>query len=157
MNSDEPEPMETYQQPKVPSVAPLKVTVDLPVGSSETATQAPGTKTPGLALSPTRSLAVFAPPGYEIVSELGKGGMGVVYLARQTRLKRLVALKMIRGGGGASFEQLARFRVEAEAVARLQHPNIVQIFEVGEYEENPFFALEYVDGGSMAAALESGR
>ncbi|QEL15264.1 serine/threonine protein kinase [Limnoglobus roseus] len=92
-------------------------------------------------------------PGYEIVKELGRGGMGVVYLARQAALKRLVALKMIRGAGEASADQLERFHTEAEAVARLQHPNIVQIFEVGEYERNPYFALEFVDGPSMAAAL----
>ncbi len=95
-------------------------------------------------------------PGYEILQELGRGGMGVVYLARQSSLKRLVALKMIRGGADASTEQLERFKVEAEAVARLQHPNIVQIFEVSEHEGNPFFALEYVEGGSMAAALAAG-
>ncbi len=92
-------------------------------------------------------------PGYEILKELGRGGMGVVYLARQAALKRLVALKMIRGAGEASADQLERFHTEAEAVARLQHPNIVQIFEVGEYERNPYFALEFVDGPSMAAAL----
>src|SRR5205823_5471736 len=70
--------------------------------------------------------------GYELVSVLGRGGMGVVYLARQVRLKRLVALKMIRPRDDVGAERLARFRAEAEAAARLQHPNIVQVYEVGE-------------------------
>jgi WD40 repeat protein/serine/threonine protein kinase len=88
-------------------------------------------------------------PGYEIQGVLGRGGMGVVYLARQTRLNRLVALKMILAGSHAGEPELARFRSEAEAVARLQHPNIVQVYEVGEAEGKPFFSLEFVDGGSL--------
>ncbi len=94
-------------------------------------------------------------PGHEIERELGRGGMGVVYLARQTRLKRHVALKVIRGIDGAAPEDLERFRAEAEAVAALQHPNIVQIFEVGEHEGGPFCTLEFVDGGSLAAQLKN--
>jgi tetratricopeptide (TPR) repeat protein len=89
-------------------------------------------------------------PGYEIQCELGRGGMGVVYKARQISLDRLVALKMILGGAHAGAAELARFRTEAEAVARLKHPNIVQIFEVGTQGGFPYCTLEYVDGGTLA-------
>jgi serine/threonine-protein kinase len=87
--------------------------------------------------------------GYDILGVLGRGAMGVVYKARQRGLNRLVALKMILSGAHASEHELGRFRTEAEAVARIQHPNIVQIYEVGEEDGRPFFSLEYVDGGSL--------
>jgi WD40 repeat protein len=92
-------------------------------------------------------------PGYEILGELGRGGMGVVYKARQVGLNRLVALKMILAGGHAGEAERARFRVEAEAVARLQHPNIVQIHDIGESNGHPFFSLEFVEGGTLAEHL----
>jgi serine/threonine-protein kinase len=76
--------------------------------------------------------------------------MGVVYKARHVRLKRLVALKMILAGSHAGEHERGRFRKEAEAVARLQHPNIVQIYEVGEHEGKPYCALEFVDCDSLA-------
>ena len=92
--------------------------------------------------------------GYEVMGELGQGGMGVVYLARQVQLDRLVALKMIRSSH-ADREELIRFRTEAEAVARLHHPNIVQIHEIGEHDGEPFFSLEFCPGGTLDRYLDS--
>ena len=78
-------------------------------------------------------------PGHEILGELGRGGMGVVYKVRQTHLNRTVAVKVVLAGGHASADELARFR--AEAVARMQHSNIVQIFETGQQDGLPYFTL----------------
>jgi len=88
-------------------------------------------------------------PGYDILQRLGEGGMGVVYKARHHGLKRLVALKMIRGGSQARPDHLSRFRGEAEAVARLRHPHIIQIYDIGEAAGLPFVALELLDGGGL--------
>lgn len=94
-----------------------------------------------------------AVPGYEILGELGRGGMGVVYQARQVALGRVVALKMVLNAAHAGAEQVARFRREAEAVARLQHPNIIQVHDVDEQDGRPFFSMEYVAGGTLAGLL----
>src|SRR4051812_2746411 len=96
----------------------------------------------------------YAVPGYEILSELGRGGMGVVYLARQTGLDRPVALKMILSGEHAGVAERDRFRREAQAVAALQHSNIVQIYDVGEAQGRPYLAFEYVGGGTLAGYLD---
>jgi tetratricopeptide (TPR) repeat protein/tRNA A-37 threonylcarbamoyl transferase component Bud32 len=92
--------------------------------------------------------------GYEVLTLLGRGGMGVVYKARQKRLNRFVALKMLRGGVHAGPELRARFHVEAEALASLQHPNIVQIYEVDEHAGCPYIAMEFVEGGTLHDLLD---
>src|SRR5262249_30850987 len=89
-------------------------------------------------------------PGYEIEDELGRGGMGVVYKARNLRLNRAVALKMVLAGAHAGREAAFRFVTEAETVARLQHPNIVQIFHIDQHGGHPYFEMEFVGGGSLA-------
>jgi serine/threonine protein kinase len=106
------------------------------------------------ASAPTRPLRFV--PGYQLLDVLGEGGMGVVWKARQDGLDRLVALKRIRSAGQTSSEALARFRREAEAVARLRHSSIVQIYDVGEQEGEPYLALEYVEGGSLTQKLTAG-
>jgi serine/threonine protein kinase/tetratricopeptide (TPR) repeat protein len=93
--------------------------------------------------------------GYDILGELGRGGMGVVYKAKQAGLNRLCALKMVLGGGHASADNLARFKIEAEAIAQLHHPNIVQVYEIGEEAGCPFFSLEYIDGSSLQQKIDS--
>jgi hypothetical protein len=90
---------------------------------------------------------------YIILREVGRGGMGVVYQARHRELRRLVALKMILAGEFASEAQRQRFRREAELAARVQHPNIVQVYEVGLHDGRPFLAMEWVDGGTLADRL----
>jgi len=92
-------------------------------------------------------------PGYKIIGEIGRGGMGVVYEALQLSLNRTVALKMVLSGFQGGSKGLSRFRAEAAILARLQHPNIVQIYEIGEAVGRPYLALEFVAGGSLAQHL----
>jgi WD40 repeat protein len=99
------------------------------------------------------SAQVHAPTGYVIERELGRGGMGVVYLARHLKLDRPCALKMILSGAHADSAEADRFRTEAQAIARLQHPGIVQVFEIGEHDGRPFMALEFCPGGSLDGRL----
>jgi WD40 repeat protein/serine/threonine protein kinase len=127
---------------------------------------------------PTRSMTDHAPafaretsaartglpdvPGYDVLEVIGHGGMGIVYKARHLGLNRLVALKMLRAGTTADHNELARFQLEAEAVARLQHPHIVQVFDFGSWQPSeggpavPYLSLEFVDGGSLAKRLADG-
>lgn len=113
--------------------------------SNEGETSAPG------AAAPTQLAVAVWPeiPGYAVERELGRGGMGVVYQAREAVGGRVVALKLLRDSGLATAQEMARFRIEAEAAARMEHPNIVPIYEVGEHAGRPFFAMELVHGGSL--------
>jgi WD40 repeat protein/tRNA A-37 threonylcarbamoyl transferase component Bud32 len=124
-----PAPVPSLELPAPPTIAPA--TRSAPSGTDST------------------MHAAASVPGYEIEGELGRGGMGVVYRARQVKAGRSVALKMILSGAHAGSGELARFVREAEVVARLTHPNIVPVFEVGEYQGLPFFSMELVSGGSL--------
>jgi tetratricopeptide (TPR) repeat protein/tRNA A-37 threonylcarbamoyl transferase component Bud32 len=116
------------------------------------------THRPATTVGPERPVAapptdIDHPAGYEVLGELGRGGMAMVYRARNRELNRVVALKVLRWGEWDSAGDGQRVRREAELLARLQHPNIVQVFEVGEWDGDPFLALEYVAGGTLADAL----
>jgi serine/threonine-protein kinase len=109
--------------------------------------------------APSRPPA-FAPQervgDYEILEEIGRGGMGVVFRARQISLDRIVALKMILRGELASAADLARFRGEAESAARLHHPNITAVYEIGDHEGQPFFSMQFVEGTTLARRIAEG-
>jgi WD40 repeat protein/tRNA A-37 threonylcarbamoyl transferase component Bud32 len=111
----------------------------------------------GVSLAPPQALegaaAVPQIAGFEVQYQVGRGGMGVVYRARQRSLNRTVAVKMIRTLAAATARERARFRAEAEAAAGLQHPAIVQVFEVGESSDGPYLVLEFLEGGSLSRKL----
>jgi serine/threonine protein kinase len=104
--------------------------------------------------SGTQAAGLPTVAGYAVLKELGRGGMGVVYKAKHQKLKRPVALKMVSMSPPDDPKKLARFQAEAQAVARLHHPNIVQIYEVGEQDGSPYLALEFVTGGTLRARLD---
>src|SRR5215469_3403029 len=102
---------------------------------------------------PPEELPLPQVPGYEVESVLGRGGMGVVYRARHLRLGRHVALKMALAGSYAGPHERERFRREAEAVAALRHPNLVQVYDAGDWAGRPYFTMELIEGGSLAERL----
>lgn len=95
-------------------------------------------------------------PGFEMLEELGRGGMGVVYRARQRALNRVVALKMVLDGSSTESTDLLRFLAEAEAIAAVEHPNVVRVYECGRAGERPYLAMEYLPGGSLIRLLKAG-
>lgn len=145
---------QTIDQAPIAEVSPTEQTLS----PEEAAALNSGGDTVGFAVGPGTGPGGFAQPqmpGYQIIGELGRGGMGVVYKARQLGLNRLVALKMVLAGAHAGEEQLARFNLEAEAVAHFQHPNVVQIYDIGQHQGLPYFSLEYVDGGSLSDKIDN--
>ncbi len=117
------------------------------IGRADSDTDSKGTAPSG------RSAVALSIPGYEILSELGRGGMGVVYKAQQHTPKRIVALKMVLAAAHSGPVERARFLSEADAIARLRHPNVVQVYEVGQHDGQPYFSLEYCEGGTLAEKL----
>ncbi len=140
---DDPPAADRLPPPAAPNATPPKMTRNTGAISTD--------------LTPGESREYPDVPGYEILGILGHGGMGVVYRARQLKANRLVALKMIRAIEHASPTERLRFQIEAEAVARLQHPNIVQLHEVGEVRGQPFFSLEFCDEGTFGDQLKKQR
>jgi eukaryotic-like serine/threonine-protein kinase len=138
-----------------PTVRDLARSPELTVRLRGRVAAVPATRTTELTPPPADARSAPPPPwpelpGYEILAELGRGGMGVVYKALQKGLNRTVALKMIGPESATNPDLLTRFRSEAEAIARLQQPNIIQVYDIGTSPAGPYFAMEYAEGGSLA-------
>ncbi|MCE9567355.1 MAG: protein kinase [Planctomycetes bacterium] len=143
------DPNETGDSPKLSSV--------LGASESPTRTTESSVLTPDPGQAPTTTRVLPEIPGYEIIGELGRGGMGVVYQARHLRLNRTVALKMVRGAGAHDPRAVARFLIEAEAMAAIRHPHVVQVYESGEHDHSPYLVLEYLSGGALSERLTDGQ
>jgi hypothetical protein len=162
---DAPRASETTAISPSPSPeGPPGETIDLstlpgPIGANRTGPSSQAETTTGVAQAggPATGQNVHYFGDYQTISILGQGGMGVVYKARQLTLNRLVALKMIRNAEFASEDQVRRFQNEAEAVATLDHPGIVPIYEVGTYEDQRYFSMKLVDGQGLDKKLEGSR
>jgi serine/threonine protein kinase len=120
---------------------------------AETLAQTPGATARGAAAIAPHAVIV---PGYEIIGELGRGGMGVVYKARHLKLNRIVALKMVLNAQHTDSRELGRFLLEAEAVAAIRHPYVIQVYDSGEVHGRPYMAMECLEGGSLISRVRSG-
>jgi hypothetical protein len=138
----DPDATDEQRRPELPPTGKY-----IPAGRGPAAAEAEAAPEHALSSAPP------AVPGYDVVGELGRGGAGVVYKAWHVPSKRFVALKMVLPGPRAAAGSLQRFRAEAEAAARLEHPNIVRVYEVGEQDGWPFIALEFCGGGTLAKKL----
>src|SRR5579859_2176848 len=150
------EPTLPYPSPSESLRPTASETLSQPTEQGHTVDYVPGGETSPDAGEREVARAPLCFGDYELIQKIARGGMGVVYKARQRKLNRIVALKMILTGHLATAEEVQRFYLEAEAAAQLEHPGIVPIFEVGEHGGQPFFSMSFVEGGSLAQRAQEG-